>query len=163
MKIWSCSRLDDKVFWQCQRKSKKKSGKDSPYNFAALPFQSSLEGTLLPSERNDQGLIRRQMQLFSSNITISIDGHKILIRKWNSFGGKCCEKIARKVRSKSGKIWQQIGKNWATNRNALKSSLMGNSRVCVTKDHENWADCVSQTPGTTLCKLCKYFKFWRIL
>ena len=103
------------------------------------------------------------MQSISSNITISINDHKILIRKRNSFGGKCCEKIARKVRSKSGKNWQHIGKNWAKNRDALKSSLMGNSRVCVTKDHENWADSVSQTSGTTLCKLCKYFKFWRIL
>ena len=61
-----------------------------------------------------------------------------------------------KFGNKSGKIGQQI-------RDALKSSLMGNSGVCVTKDHENWADSVSQTPGTTLCKLCKYFKFWRIL
>ena len=78
---------------------------------------------------------------------------------WWQMLRKNCEEGPQQI----GKNWHHVGKNWATNRDALKSSLMDNSGVCVTKDHENWADSVSQTPGTTLCKLYKYFKFWRIL
>ena len=60
--------------------------------------------------------MRCQMQSISSNITISINDHKILIRIKNYFGGKIAKKLRgrsaanrKKIGTTSGKIGQQIG------------------------------------------------------